>query len=195
MLSCFPFLRVTFCNYVATETILKRLTACAVWTRTVKLSCYFRYLMTNYCGVMYLGYHLKFFNEFYYGLCGSNIISKWNLWKFSSPPADTRDRHGRRRPSFGRFCTFKVTCHCEPVSFSRLLYASVSQTVFRSCPPAVSEDKALQRMYQTLNEWKLCRYMSVLKLPLLVDLQQKVGELVLSITSCPAIIILESTLN
>jgi hypothetical protein len=28
-------------------------------------------------------------------------------------------------------------------------------------------------------------YTSVLKLPLLVDLQQKVGEFVLSITSCP----------
>jgi len=37
--------------------------------------------------------------------------------------------------------------------------------------------------------------MSVLKVPLLVDLQQKVGELVLSITSCPSIIILENTLN
>jgi hypothetical protein len=37
--------------------------------------------------------------------------------------------------------------------------------------------------------------MSVLKLPLLVDLQQKVGELVLSIISCPTVIILENTLN
>jgi hypothetical protein len=37
--------------------------------------------------------------------------------------------------------------------------------------------------------------MSVLKLPLLVELQQKVGELVLSITSCPATIILETDLN
>jgi len=35
--------------------------------------------------------------------------------------------------------------------------------------------------------------MSVLKLPLLVDLQQKVGELVLSITSCLSVIILENT--
>jgi hypothetical protein len=31
--------------------------------------------------------------------------------------------------------------------------------------------------------------MSVLKVPLLVDLQQKVGEIVISITSCPSIII------
>jgi hypothetical protein len=52
----------------------------------------------------------------------------------------------------------------------------------------------LQKLYQTLNEWKTHRYMSVLKLPLLVDLQQKVGELVLSIT-CPTVIILENTLN
>jgi hypothetical protein len=37
--------------------------------------------------------------------------------------------------------------------------------------------------------------MSVLKLPLLVDLQQKVGELVLSIIYCPSTIILENTLN
>jgi hypothetical protein len=35
----------------------------------------------------------------------------------------------------------------------------------------------------------------VLKLPLLVGLQHKVGELVLPITSCPTIIILENTLN
>jgi hypothetical protein len=38
-------------------------------------------------------------------------------------------------------------------------------------------------------------YMPVLKLILMVDLQQKVGELVLSITSCPTIISLENTLN
>jgi hypothetical protein len=37
--------------------------------------------------------------------------------------------------------------------------------------------------------------MTVLKLPLLDDLQQKVRELVLSITSCPTIIILETALN
>jgi hypothetical protein len=37
--------------------------------------------------------------------------------------------------------------------------------------------------------------MSMLKLPLLVDLQQKVGELVLPITSCPPIIIFENILN
>jgi hypothetical protein len=31
------------------------------------------------------------------------------------------------------------------------------------------------------------------KLLLLVDLQQKIGELVISVTSCPSIIILENT--
>jgi hypothetical protein len=37
--------------------------------------------------------------------------------------------------------------------------------------------------------------MSVLKLPLLVDLQQEVGELVISMTSCPSVIILEYGFN
>jgi hypothetical protein len=37
--------------------------------------------------------------------------------------------------------------------------------------------------------------MSVLQLPLLVGLQQKAGELVLSIISGPSIIILENTLK
>jgi hypothetical protein len=37
--------------------------------------------------------------------------------------------------------------------------------------------------------------MSVLKLRLLVDLEQKVGELVLATTSCPTIITLENALN
>jgi hypothetical protein len=50
--------------------------------------------------------------------------------------------------------------------------------------------KALQKMYQILNERKIHPYMSVLKLSLLVDLQHKVGKLVLSITSNPTIIIL-----
>jgi hypothetical protein len=37
--------------------------------------------------------------------------------------------------------------------------------------------------------------MSVLKLPLLDDFQQEVGELFPSITSCPYFIILENILN
>jgi hypothetical protein len=38
-------------------------------------------------------------------------------------PPDTSCRHGRRRPDIVRFCTFQVTCPCEPVTFSRLLRA------------------------------------------------------------------------
>jgi hypothetical protein len=37
--------------------------------------------------------------------------------------------------------------------------------------------------------------MSVLKFPFFVHLQQKVGELFLSVSFCPSIIILENTLN
>jgi hypothetical protein len=36
--------------------------------------------------------------------------------------------------------------------------------------------------------------MPVIKLPLMADLRQKVGELVLSVASCPKIIILENAL-
>jgi hypothetical protein len=56
-------------------------------------------------------------------------------------------------------------------------------------PQAASEEGGLQKLYQTLNEWKIRPYMSVLKLPLLGDLQQKVVELALSITSRPSVII------
>jgi hypothetical protein len=54
---------------------------------------------------------------------------------------------------------------------------------------AVLEEKALQTLCQLLNEWKIHLYVSVLKLPLLVDLQQKVGELVPSIAYCLTIIL------
>jgi hypothetical protein len=64
----------------------------------------------------------------------------------------------------------------------------------RGGPQAVSEEKALQKLYPTPNVCKIRPYMSVLKLPLLAD-QQKVGELVLLITSCHTVIILENTLN
>jgi hypothetical protein len=37
--------------------------------------------------------------------------------------------------------------------------------------------------------------MSVIKLPLFAELQQKIGELFLSITSCPTIIVLDNALN
>jgi hypothetical protein len=74
--------------------------------------------------------------------------------------------------------------------------SSVSQTMVHG-PPEVRggspgkplEENALQKLHQTLNEFKIHSYMFVLKLPLLVELHQKVGELVLSITSCPSIVI------
>jgi hypothetical protein len=37
--------------------------------------------------------------------------------------------------------------------------------------------------------------MSIIKLPLLVDLQEKAGKLVISITFCPSVIILENALS
>jgi hypothetical protein len=58
--------------------------------------------------------------------------------------------------------------------FIKLWSATVRQ-VARDVPQAVSEEKAL-------NEWKIQPYVSVLKWPLLLDLQQKVGELVISTT-------------
>jgi hypothetical protein len=71
--------------------------------------------------------------------------------------------------------------------------AAVCEVVWGSLQAVLKE--ALQKLYQTLNKWNIRTYMSVLKLPLLVDLQQVVRELVLSITSCHSIIILENALN
>jgi hypothetical protein len=66
---------------------------------------------------------------------------------------------------------------------------------FSNCrPQAVSDAKALQKLYQTLNDRKIRPYMLVIKLPLYIDLLQKVGEIVLPITSCPSIINLENAL-
>jgi hypothetical protein len=48
---------------------------------------------------------------------------------------------------------------------------------------AVSGEKVLQNLYQTLTEWMIHPHMSVLKLCLLVAIQGKVGELLLSINS------------
>jgi hypothetical protein len=78
-------------------------------------------------------------------------------------------------------------------SADQRLWAEVLQVV-RGGPQAVSEEKALQKLYQKLSEWKIHTYMHVLELPLLADLQYKVGELVISITSSPTVIILENTL-
>jgi hypothetical protein len=61
----------------------------------------------------------------------------------------------------------------------------------------------VRRQFQKKKHYKNCirhltnekyPYISLLKPPLLADLQQKVGELVLSITSCHIIIILENVL-
>jgi hypothetical protein len=64
-----------------------------------------------------------------------------------------------------------------------------------SGPQAVSEDKSLNKLDQTPNKLRIHSCMSVLKLPLLVGLQQEVGEIVLAITSCLSIIILGNTSN
>jgi hypothetical protein len=55
--------------------------------------------------------------------------------------------------------------------------------------------RTLRKLYRRLHEWRIHTDMSVIKLPLLFDLQQIVGELVFSVTSCPIIIILENDLN
>jgi hypothetical protein len=64
--------------------------------------------------------------------------------------------------------------------------------VVRGGPQAVSEEITLQKIISDTERVKIHPYMSVLKPPLLVDLQQKVGELVRSITFCSSIIILEN---
>jgi hypothetical protein len=58
----------------------------------------------------------------------------------------------------------------------------------RDGPQAVSEEKILRKLYETANERKIHAYMSVLKLSLLDDLQQKVGEFVPSINASPSIL-------
>jgi hypothetical protein len=76
--------------------------------------------------------------------------------------------------------------------------SGVNQTVVRggspSGPQAVSEEKTISKIVSGTEWMRNHTCMSVLKLPLLVDLQQKVGELVLYITSCPSVIISENTL-
>jgi hypothetical protein len=53
--------------------------------------------------------------------------------------------------------------------------------VVRGGTQAISVEKALQKWRQTLNDCKIYLYIFVLKLPFLVGLQQKVGELIISI--------------
>jgi hypothetical protein len=45
-----------------------------------------------------------------------------------------------------------------------------------SGPQAVLEERALLKVYQTLNKWKIGLYMPVLKLPFLVNHQEEVGK-------------------
>jgi hypothetical protein len=62
------------------------------------------------------------------------------------------------------------------------LTADIIQRCFSNCgPQAVSEERALQKLYQT-QRMKNSLNMSVLILSLLLDLQPKVSELALSIT-------------
>jgi hypothetical protein len=70
---------------------------------------------------------------------------------------------------------------------------------FSNCSPQRSQtvlgERALRKLYQTLKEWKIHPYLSVLKLPLSVYLNKKVHELVISIIYWPSIIIVENALN
>jgi hypothetical protein len=67
--------------------------------------------------------------------------------------------------------------------------------MIRGVPGEISEEKTIAKIVLDTERMKVHPYMSVLKLPLLVDLQQKVGQLIISITTAPSIIILENTLN
>jgi hypothetical protein len=71
---------------------------------------------------------------------------------------------------------------------------SVSQTVAQGRLPGSFRRKSIAKIVSDAERSKIHPFMSVRELPLLVDLQQKAGDLVLSIT-CPTIIILENTLN
>jgi hypothetical protein len=66
---------------------------------------------------------------------------------------------------------------------------------FKLWSAAVSEEKAFQKLYQDTERMKNSAVLLCAKIVILVDLRQKVGELVLSIISCPTIINLENTLN
>jgi hypothetical protein len=66
--------------------------------------------------------------------------------------------------------------------------------VVRSGPQAVSEEKHAGIVTGT-ERVKNTPCICMLKLPILVDLQQIVRELVLSITSCPSIIISENIVS
>jgi hypothetical protein len=57
-----------------------------------------------------------------------------------------------------------------------LKLCSVDQQVGRRGPQVISEENRVQKKYKILDKRKLHPYISVLQLPLLVDLQQKVAN-------------------
>jgi hypothetical protein len=67
--------------------------------------------------------------------------------------------------------------------------------VVRGGPQAVSEDKVIAKIVSDTEGMENTPIHVCAKTACFVDLQQKVGELVLSIISCPSIIISENTLN
>jgi hypothetical protein len=54
-----------------------------------------------------------------------------SLSVYMAPP-DTDDHHGQWLPNFSSFSSFEVTSPCEPVGFSRLLYAMCYPLLFQS---------------------------------------------------------------
>jgi hypothetical protein len=75
------------------------------------------------------------------------------------------------------------------ISKSNTALIQCFSTVVRGGWPGGFGRETLRKLYETPNELKIHPYTSVLKVPLLVDLQQEVGELALPITSYPSIII------
>jgi hypothetical protein len=48
--------------------------------------------------------------------------------------------------------------------------------VVRGCPQAISDEKGIEKILTNSEIMKIVSYMSMLKVSLLVDFQQKVGE-------------------
>jgi hypothetical protein len=67
--------------------------------------------------------------------------------------------------------------------------------VVRCCPQAISEEKSLQKFLSDTKRMISTLDISVLKLLFFVDLQLKLGELVLWIPFCASVIIWENALN
>jgi hypothetical protein len=65
--------------------------------------------------------------------------------------------------------------------------------VVRGSPHAFQKKKQCKNSMTLTNEKYI--HTCLIKLPLFAELQQKIGELFLSITSCPTIIVLDNVLN